>query len=95
MATATPGPWSAVNNPSSNYGLEVIADVKVKAKRVVCRVSGPDRDANARLIAAAPELLAALKLLSAEERRDDDDPILISAREQARVAIAKATGGPS
>lgn len=39
------------------------------------------------------ELLAALKLLSAEEWRDDDDPILISAREQARAAIAKAEGG--
>ncbi len=47
---------------------------------------------DARLIAAAPELLEALKTLYAEEHRDDDDPILNEARNRARAAIAKAEG---
>tara|TARA_R100000458_G_C8275761_1_gene250919 strand:+ start:1661 stop:1846 length:186 start_codon:yes stop_codon:yes gene_type:complete len=46
--------------------------------------------ANARLIAAAPELLAALENLhDACERWNQEDPVLKSARE----AITKARGG--
>lgn len=55
----------------------------------------PERDANARLIAAAPELLAALSgLLS-----DLDNPDLIDIRDetiaQARAVVAKAEAGGS
>lgn len=60
----TPGPWSPcpglagyrfrIETMRSNNDCEPIAECK-----------GPDREANARLIAAAPELLAAL-----EEARD-------------------------
>ena len=53
--------------------------------------------ANARLIAAAPDLLAALEALVGEADLgevdlDDDDRAKL---EQARAAIAKATGGQS
>ena len=55
--------------------------------------------ANARLIAAAPELLEALKEIAADyaDRFDLDDPStnpgIKSTIKQARAAIAKATGG--
>ena len=68
--TFTPGPWVTIKNPNSNYGLEIHADVKVKAKRVVCRVAGPDRVANARLIEAAPDLLAVAEMALAAARME-------------------------
>lgn len=47
---------------------------------------------DARLIAAAPDLLAALERLSRDEWLDDGDPRLDEARAMARDAIAIATG---
>lgn len=89
----TPGPWRPYNNPVSNYGLEVIADVKLKAKRVVCRVSGPDREANARLLAAAPELLSVLKAaLSEWQNQMDGDTVFALLGTQMAAAIARAEG---
>jgi hypothetical protein len=83
-AAHTPGPWTIYENPESHYRLEVVANTKVKRERVVCRVGGPDGEDNARLIAAAPDLLAAC--LDCMENRGD-----WGARMNA--AIAKATGG--
>ena len=48
-------------------------------------------EANARLIAAAPELLAALKSLVDDFERIIGRPI--EAEHEAKAAIAKATGG--
>jgi hypothetical protein len=67
---STPGPWSVYDNPNSNYGLEVVANVKIKAKRVVCRIGGPDREANARLIAAAPAMFDYIAKKAAEGDRE-------------------------
>lgn len=96
--THTPGPWKAVdafveNNPNrwlvarGGWGGPNIADC------------GPGAEADARLIAAAPELLAAIEdlLFTAEALRDDceshdgicGDP---ESFKIARAAIAKATG---
>lgn len=91
-AAHTPGPWSVFDNPNGNYGCEVIAITKVKAKRVVCRVGGPDRVANARLIAAAPDLLEVVRRIAGGERSDDGHA---AAREAARAALSAATGGAS
>jgi len=50
-------------------------------------------EANAQLIAAAPELLEALKELLDREWQDDEDaPTLQQARANARAAIKKAEG---
>lgn len=49
----TSTPWSVFDNPTSNYGLEVIANTTVKAKRVVCRIGGPVQVANAAFIVRA------------------------------------------
>ncbi|PBB75173.1 hypothetical protein CK227_10295 [Mesorhizobium sp. WSM4308] len=51
----------------------------------------PRVEANARLIAAAPEMLAALKQLEAEMRAGFGSSVG-ETREQVRRAIAKATG---
>ena len=51
-----------------------------------------EQKANARLIAAAPELFDALKLMLAECFDEERDDATIHAVAQARAAIAKAEG---
>lgn len=50
----------------------------------------PDRIANARLIAAAPEMLAALERIAAGDSENHNFAVLAIA--EARAAIAKAEG---
>lgn len=85
--THTPGPWKAgsrsVSAPETEDRLGL--DIRLYGG------NGPDNRANTRLIAAAPELLAALRALVGNEgivgySRPYDD---------ARAAIAKATGAPT
>jgi hypothetical protein len=78
----TPAPWTAKRTPASAY-----FDWAVEAKSGQGRVMsvGVDTDnseADAKLIAAAPELLAALKALHAKPTP--------GTLEQALAAIAKA-----
>ncbi len=86
-AAHTPGPWRISRG-------DVIADTKDgTATRNVARVDTgfPENDANARLIAAAPEMLAALNFLL---NAPDDDPRSVErAKIQAAVAITKAEEG--
>lgn len=77
----TPGPWIA-------EGSEMNATVWVRGPdgKRVCSVKRCETDFdNARLIAAAPDLLAALKALLAESNN------MTAAGDMARAAIAKAT----
>ena len=95
MTTHTPGPWS-VDSESGNDGE---AEVIVAASRTICWtadtfdddegavITDEDR-ANGKLIAASPDLLAALKNALAEIWMDDDP----AWAEGARAAIAKAEG---
>ena len=85
-AKHTPGPWAV-------GGRLVIAEKYGS----VCAVDDGQSDyvANARLIAAAPELLAALKAITDELGVPDPGypaPVA-NAAEIARAAIAKAEGG--
>ena len=85
--THTPGPWRLGNQPSN-----VIAwRVTDSADRDVAHVFGSDLKSkgNARLIAAAPELLAALKRVVAAAEDGDE----MTAIELAEAAIARAEGG--
>lgn len=50
-------------------------------------------DGNARLIAAAPELLQACEKLAAWDASDDDSRLISEACSFARAAVAKARGG--
>lgn len=87
----TPGPWK--------LAVGVIGPDKVWMEdsqgneTMICR--GVENEHDARLIAAAPELLAALQRLTrAMDDYDGDIPADInSPHHQALAAIAKATGG--
>lgn len=102
-AKHTPGPWRAERTgPWDGWdGWEVIA----KDGATVCNGLGsqrnPIREANARLIAAAPELLEAAKLVlewyEAEDNHSGTDfyqrmQMCRDSEDAIRAAIAKATG---
>jgi hypothetical protein len=85
----TPGPWKAVPDPTEQGSLMIVGS-DFPAMGVVARVDvyrhneagESDSDANARLIAAAPALLAALEEARASFGRAldhmtcrDDDPL--------------------
>lgn len=100
----TPGPWATDEAEHDQTHLPV----KIKAgERTICTVwidDAPVRDfnaeqhANAKLIAAAPELLEACGLFVNYDSSDSDDGVLMmlnyeKARTAIFAAIAKATGG--
>lgn len=94
----TPGPWNVGDDSPNDYEGPMI-DTRDRAVAVITidheTESTPEDRANARLIAAAPELLAALQRLTrAMDDYDGDIPADInSPHHQALAAIAKATGG--
>lgn len=96
MSKHTPGPWDYYFEPSDHY------KHKIRSKPgLICQLPGwvthdelrLEQEANARLIAAAPELLRALEYahacltnqLSTKTKHEH-------AIDLARAAIAKATG---
>jgi hypothetical protein len=89
-AQHTPGPWKAVSE-SACQEIEVMEIAEVSHMRVIPAAGGwptagsPEDDA--RLIAAAPELLEALQFLMTASGEQ-----LTTAFEQAQDAIRKATG---
>jgi hypothetical protein len=94
-AAHTPGPWVYCHNDSEYY------EHRIRAKPgCICIMPGwrihedlrLEQEANAHLICAAPELLAALQsiLLAVNVRIDDPR---IGLFDIARAAVAKATGG--
>ena len=100
MSKHTPGPWNIAGDGQTESSCRIIDD----ENRFVLRLEGMDygRDedqANARLIAAAPDLLAALHELAeigeggVIERRETGKPTwsaLEAVATIARAAIAKA-----
>lgn len=94
MAKHTPGPWEAVSwtvFPES-YG-DSICTMGLYAKR-----ADSEHEANARLIAAAPELLSVLEAFLRAPSAGSRGPGSVTLEVQsfnldaARAAIAKATG---
>lgn len=99
MSQHTPGPWAARQEFANRWRIEQIpADGLVPLSvGIVCTtllevgVSNHNTEENAHLIAAAPELLAALQgLLAWDKRRNFIVPY--SVRDNIRAAIAKAEG---
>lgn len=83
----TPGPWTVVLDEASADPLRVFQDDGTGNGDHIKLIAGdPESDANLRLIASAPELLAALKAVVSVADRDTDEFAA------ARAAIAKATG---
>lgn len=90
MSKHTPGPWKVAAIPGAVIAVDNTTIAKVfYGERSVC-------DANARLIAAAPELLEALKGLESRHEPGvfcDHAAAPCDRCDAARVAIAKAEGG--
>ena len=99
-AQHTPGPWRVERqNPSPTTGEWMIAGTKPGYLAEVRDCGSRDVQANARLIAAAPDLLAALQALVAEldgpgKPYSSDSYAPPHFIETAKAAIAKATGAP-
>ena len=111
MSKHTPGPWAVYvqddgdrihavfsENQQGNGGIKAIAQEDSIA---VPGLNHPDREANARLISAAPDLLAALVEMVAQDGEAIKDakafgnpfpPEMLATYNAARAAIAKATG---
>ena len=93
MSKHTPGPWTHYDDSYSvTHRHEIVAIGKTIA-RIYCTNGDQDADlSNARLIAAAPELLEAAQRVLAHKRGDDDWLILAADCVALEAAIAKATG---
>lgn len=86
----TPGPW-CLDDDGFVYGEGFI----VSDPHSSPDIDPDEREANARLIAAAPELLAALQWFCAcmhDDSVDDMGKFINEMESRARAAIAKATG---
>ena len=90
-AQHTPGPWSIYFNSQDDLVIRKMFPDGQESHSIARCHSGA---ANARLIAAAPELLEALQRLSAQcERLRMAWQLESDAERNARVVIAKAIGG--
>lgn len=88
--THTPGPWFVAETDDNEGYPETVIRAMDGVAGVSVAVDFPKifgmRDANARLIAAAPDLLEALRaVVSVADRKTDEFDL-------AHAAIAKATG---
>lgn len=98
MNAHTPGPWFAVNCGTADEPMYSVKAARIKGKKpghevCICATGDSPQEmetANAILIAAAPDLLAALKSLLTSHVEDQWDARAIKA---AYDAIAKADGG--
>lgn len=96
MSEHTPGPWEIHPQLDSCYR-DISAPKHIALAQVVWRFEEEDRspecEANAHLIAAAPDLLGALNsLLEYLHEYDLDYPEAAPVFDKARAAIAKARG---
>ena len=96
MSKHTPGPWSYTMDKERGWDFKLTAD---HGKTVIvsgcgcCDSPWVSCEADARLIAAAPELLEALeKIVRMFEGADDTVWAVEDYRQKARAAIAKAKG---
>lgn len=77
MNTHTPGPWDLYSpHPAEQY-IDIIEDAAAESYRPLLRIHHDkampqqETEANARLIAAAPELLEALRIIGCQSIGDD------------------------
>ena len=99
----TPGPWIISADPLHFYSLTTVIGGKANRlkngppQQMIVQVGGfaewQEAEANARLIAASPELLQAL--IDAVDLIETVSPFEGDTLRNARAAIAKAAGGQS
>jgi hypothetical protein len=89
MSKHTPGPWAFAKYSKKRFGLGVRGHGAFFFLQCVDDdADNPQSRADARLIAAAPDLLEALQKVIAEH----EDGYGLKCFEQVKAAIAKATG---
>lgn len=95
MSKHTPAPWEVVRRTNSHLEIEAPNQIGYSAKKIAT-LSATNFEANARLIAAAPDLLAELhRIVDANPRLWDEDmrdQFEQWAKNRARAAIAKVEG---
>lgn len=106
QATHTPGPWKARNYKTDDGGIWIDCDSWANPKTASCRggtiatalgsgCGNGSVEANARLIAAAPEMLEALRqaadVLADAKKRGDLGPHETGTLNAVIAAIAKAS----
>jgi hypothetical protein len=92
MTQHTPGPWRVTREVT--YG-QFVTNERVRSAddTVICNLHAK-ANINGPLIAAAPDMLAALQDIMAESSRDDDDhDVIATIQGICRAIIAKAKGG--
>lgn len=95
MSKHTPGPWCVRDLPTQQRYIGPSEDGGAPSVALVlARVNVPDERlaADARLIAAAPDLLEALCLAVEAMKHSLPNGLTGDAEQAARAAIAKATG---
>ena len=89
----TPGPWFAIQY-ANQWNIQSKDGYEGALTNVLDEDEDVNAEANARLIAAAPELLEALIMcLNLVGAAANESEPARNAWEKAKVAIAKATGG--
>jgi len=98
-AKHTPGPWrdcTQTNTPSGQLWIENAepsTNPDQNGTEIICSVHGPDRIANANLIAAAPDLLEAADDMLHSYRTPDHRGVVGAGRaNRLETVIAKARG---
>lgn len=92
-AKHTPGPWtSQVGKARENLIVDEIGFIIASVNQFAESFGDKQDDANAHLIAAAPDLLAALKMLHDVVDEQVDSAVVVVPLGYARAAIAKAEG---
>lgn len=93
-AQHTPGPWAVYPETDGTEICAVDIAPGLPIRQIVSHIArGENWIANARLIAAAPELLLAVRaLMNLFEQHEDRAHIKSPVGDYARAAIAKATG---
>ena len=91
----TPGPWFVEDNPTIFPAVQVSGFEDSGNRHLQVVIYSNSQEEDARLIAAAPDLLEALIMCcqSMSSVLPDFNPFDQAAYDKARAAIAKATGG--
>jgi hypothetical protein len=91
MTQHTPGPWRVARDV--NYG-QFVTNERVRSAddTVICNLHAK-ANINGPLIAAAPDMLAALQAIAATSTEEDAETALGGIQAICRAIIAKAKGG--
>ena len=93
MSKWTPGPWFERGFQIREDGGALVAEAWSGIPADAVDASQLNRaeaqHANARLIAAAPEMVEMLQLALATDHMDEDDPLFVSSRDRIRALLAR------